>query len=142
MELVHVFVLPDGLAPGFGKGHRLVMNKVVEHHDGEAAAFHLLGIDVDDVLIELEALVADLHDTGAGGYMVAGLDLRDELRFNLHHDNRHAFPIDILADRGKVVRLGCVVELEIDRVVHVPELIYVVETNLYGQYVLRAALSL
>ena len=67
--------------------------------------------------------------------MLASLDLREELCLYLHHDDGNCFPIDIGADGCKIVGLGCVVELEIDGVVDVPELIHVVETNLDGQHV-------
>ena len=54
------------MAPGGGEGHGLVADQVVEHHYGEAAALHFPGVGVDDVLIQLETLVANLRDARSG----------------------------------------------------------------------------
>ena len=73
--LLQAIVLANGLAPIVWEGHGLVVDQVVEHHDGEAAAFHFLRIHVDDVLFQLETLVPNLRDSGSGGNVFASLDL-------------------------------------------------------------------
>ena len=108
------------------------MFQVVKYHYGEAAAFNLLRIGVDDILLQMEALVADLHYACASGNMAVALDLGNKLSLYLHHYDSQPFPVNALADGRDIVRLRRVVELEIDGVIHMPELVNVVEAYLKG----------
>ena len=73
--------------------------------------------------------------------MVAGLNLRNEFSINLCHNDGHLLPIHILADGSKIVGLRRIVELKIDCVVHVAELIDVVESDLNRQDMPEAIVS-
>ena len=53
-----------------------------------------------------------------------------KLGLNLHHNDSHLFPVNVRADTGKVVCLCCVIELEVDRIIHMAELVDIIETYL------------
>lgn len=119
----------------------MVIDQVEEHHDGETTTLHLLCIGVDDVLLQMETLVSDFYHSRTGSNMVAPLNLGNELGIDLYHNDCHLLPIHILADGSKVVGLCCIVELEIDGIVHVSELIHVVESDLNRQDMPEAIVS-
>ena len=87
-------------------------------------------IDINDILLQMEALVADLDHACTTSNMAVALDLSNKLSLNLHHYDSQLFPVDALADGSNIVRLRRVVELEINRIVHVAKLVNVVETYL------------
>ena len=76
----------------------------------------------------METFVANLDDTGTACYMVVALNLRYKLCLYLYHYDGQSLPIDTLADGSDIVCLCRIVELKIDRIVHMPELVNVVET--------------
>ena len=112
----------------------MVIHQIVEHQHGETAAFYLLGIGIDDVLFHMETLITDFSDTRARGYMVVPLNLGEKLGLYLSHHDGHPFPIEALADHRNVVRFRRIVELEMDGIVHVAELVHVVEADLNWHY--------
>ena len=77
----------------------------------------------------METFVANLDDTGTACYMVVALNLRYKLCLYLYHYDGQSLPIDTLADGSDIVCLCRIVELKIDRIVHMPELVNVVETE-------------
>ena len=90
---------------------------------------HFLRVSVDDILLQMETFVANLDDTGTACYMVVALNLRYKLCLYLYHYDGQSLPIDTLADGSDIVCLCRIVELKIDRIVHMPELVNVVETK-------------
>lgn len=110
--------------------NRLALVQVVEHHNRQAAAFHLLCVGVDDILLQMETRAPDVRNARAGGDMAASLHLREEIGLDVHHDNGLVLPIHIGADGRKILRFRRVVKLEKHAVVHVSERVHVVPTNL------------
>ena len=87
-------------------------------------------IDINDILLQMEALVADLDHACTTSNMAVALNLSNKLCLDLYHYDSQLFPVDTLADSSNIVRLRRVVELKINRIVHVTELVNVVETYL------------
>ena len=92
-------------------------------------------VAVDNILLQMKTLVANLDDTGAACNMVVALDLSHKLSLNLYHHDGQSLPVNAFADGGNIVSLCSIVELKIYRVVHMPELVNVVETYLERQHV-------
>ena len=85
----------------------------------------------------MKTLVSDLAHARADGDVRLSGDLSHEVRFDVYHDDGLLFPIHVGAYLKYIIRLGSVVKLEIYRVVDVPELIHVVESDLHGHDVLK-----
>ena len=117
------------------------MLQVIQHQYRQAAALHLLRIGVDDFLFQMEALVAKLDGTGADGNTVRAFYLGKKLHLYLHHEDSILIPVKAFADGGNIVSLTRVVELEIYGIVHVPELVNVVETYLQRHHIVKLVTS-
>ncbi len=76
----------------------------------------------------MKALVANLDDTGTACNMVVTLNLSQELSLNLYHYDGQSLPINPFADSGYIVSLCRIIELKINRIVHMPELVKPSET--------------
>ncbi len=120
-----------------GQWNRLALVQVVEHHNRQATAFHLLRVGVDDILLQVETRAPNVRDARASGDMAASLHLREEIGLDVHHDNGLVLPIHIGADGRKILRFRRVVKLEKHAVVHVSERVHVVPTNLQRQRVME-----
>lgn len=113
-----------------GQRNRLALVQVVEHHNRQATAFHLLRVGVDDILLQVETRAPDVRDTCASGNVAASFHFREKIGLDVHHDDGLVLPIHIGADSRKILRFRRVVKLEKHAVVHVSERIHVVPTNL------------
>ena len=89
----------------------------------------------------MKALVAELGGTGADGNPVRAFYLGKELNFYLHYENSIPIPVKASANSGNIIRLTRVVELKIYGVVHVPELVNVVETYLQRHHIVKLVIS-
>ena len=85
----------------------------------------------------MEALVAELGGTGADGNMVRAFYLGKELHLYLHYENCISIPVEAFAYGGYIVSLTRVVELKIYGIVHVSELVNVVESYLQGHHIVK-----
>ncbi len=131
-------VVADGLAPFVGKRNGQLLFQVIQHQYRQTAALYLLRIGVKDFLFKMEALVAELGGTGADGNPVRAFYLGKELNFYLHYENSIPIPVKAFANSGNIIRLTRVVELKIYGIVHVPELVNVVETYLQRHHIVKA----
>ena len=132
LRILKPVVVADGLAPFVGKRYGQLLLQVVQHQYRQAAALHLLRIGVKYFLFQMEALVAEFGSTGADGNTVRAFYLGKELHLYLHHEDCILIPVKTFAHGGNIVSLSRVVELNIYGVVHMPELVNVVETYLRG----------
>ena len=89
----------------------------------------------------MKALVAELGGTGADGNPVRAFYLGKELNFYLHYENSIPILVKASANSGNIIRLTRVVELKIYGVVHVPELVNVVETYLQRHHIVKLVIS-
>jgi hypothetical protein len=89
----------------------------------------------------MKTLVAELGSTGADGNPVRAFYLGKELHLNLHHEDSIAIPIETFAYSGNIVSLTGIVELKIYGIVHVPELVNVVETYLQRHHIVKLVTS-
>lgn len=113
--------------------HRLLADEVVKHHHRPTMTFHFMGVSVEHLLLKFETGATNLCHTCSPCNVVACLDLPQELSLDFHHDNSHLLPVHILAHTREVVCLRGVVELELDRIVHMTKLIDIIEANLQRQ---------
>ena len=89
----------------------------------------------------METLVAEFGSTGADGNTVSAFYLGKELHFYLHHEDSIAIPVKTFAYGGDIVSLTRVVELKIYGIVHVPELVNVVETYLQRHHIVKLVIT-
>ena len=134
-------IISDGLAPFIGKGYGLLTLQVVQYQYRHTAALYFLRIDVKDFLFQTETLVAEVYCTGADGNPVRAFYLGKELNFYLHYENSIPIPVKASANSGNIIRLTRVVELKIYGIVHVTELVDVVETYLKGHHIAKPVIS-
>ena len=113
------------------------MLQVIQHQYRQAAALHLLRICVKDFLFQMETLVAKYDGTGADSNPVRAFYLGKELYLYFHHENGIQIPVKTFAHSGDIVSLSRVVELKIYGVVHVPELVNVIETYLQWHHIMK-----
>jgi len=117
------------------------MLQVIQHQYRQTATLHLLRIGVKDFLFQMEALVAEFDGTGTDGNPVCPFYLGKELHLYLHHEDSILIPIKAFAYCGNIVSLTRIVELEIDGIVHMPELVNVVETYLQRHHMVKLITS-
>ena len=134
-------IVSDGLAPFFGKRYGLLLLQVIQHQYRLAPALYFLRINVKDFLFQTETLIAEMYCTGTYCNLVSAFDLGKKLHLNLHHEDGILIPVKAFAHGGDIVRLTRVVELKIYGVVHVPELVNVVETYLKRHHIAKLVLS-
>ena len=115
----------------------MLMFQVIEYHNGKTTAFYFLSININNILLQMETLVSDFDYSCTTGNMVVCLYLGYKLGINLHYYNSQSFPVNAFAYGSDIVRLCCVVELKINSIVHVTELINVVETYLKRQHMVK-----
>ena len=113
------------------------MFQVIEYHNGKTTAFYFLSININNILLQMETLVSDFDYSCTTGNMVVCLYLGYKLGINLHYYDSQSFPVNAFAYGSDIVRLCCVVELKINSIVHVTELINVVETYLKRQHMVK-----
>ena len=92
-------------------------------------------VAVNDILLQMKTLVANLDDTCTACNMVVALNLGNKLCLDLYHHNGQSLPVNAFADGGYIVSLCRIIELKIYRVVHVSELVNVVKTYLERHHV-------
>ena len=134
-------IISDGLAPFIGKGYGLLTLQVVQYQYRHTAALYFLRIDVKDFLFQTETLVAEVYCTGADSNSVCAFDLGKKLHLDLYYENSILIPVKAFAHGGNIVSLTRVVELKIYGIVHVTELVNVVETYLKGHHIAKPVIS-
>ena len=55
----------------------------------------------------------------------------------MDNNNGNMFPVDIRTNGSDIIRLCCVIELKINRIVHMPELVHIIETDLNGHNMIK-----
>ena len=78
---------------------------------------------------------------GADGNLVLTFYLGKKLHLDLHYENSILIPVKTFAHGGDIVSLTRVVELKIYGIVHVTELVNVVETYLKGHHIAKLVIS-
>ena len=141
MVLQNTVIVSDGLTPFIGKRYGLFLLQVIKHQYRQAPALHFLRINVKDFLFQTETLVAEVYCTGADSNSVCAFDLGKKLHLDLYYENSILIPVKAFAHGGNIVSLTRVVELKIYGVVHVSELVNVVETYLKWHHIAKLVTS-
>jgi hypothetical protein len=141
MVLQNTVIVSDGLTPFIGEWYGLFLLQVIKHQYRHAPALHFLRINVKDFLFQTETLVAEVYCTGADGNPVSTFYLGKKLHLYLHHENSVLIPVKAFAHSRDIVSLTRVVELKIYGIVHVSELVNVVETYLKRHHMVKLVFS-
>ena len=102
--------------------------KIESNHDGGANAFDFLCFRVDHPLGEMKTFSSDFRNGSLYGNVVRTVNLCKEVRFDVYNDDTVSFPIDIRTHRSKVLGFSQIIEREVNRIVHMAELIDIIKS--------------
>ena len=85
----------------------------------------------------MKTLMSQFANPCTGGNMIRRFHLRIEFRLDMNDNDSNMFPIDIRTYLSDIIGFRCIIELEINRIVDMPEFIHIIETDLKGHDVMK-----
>ena len=102
--------------------------KIESYHNGGAYALDLLCFRINHPLCEMKTFGADFSNGCLYSDMIRAINLCKKVRFYMYDDNAVFLPIDVRAYGSKVLGFSQIIEREINRIIHVAELIDIIKS--------------
>ena len=128
LSQISSFIFTDCTNPFLLQWLGFMLFKIESNHDGGADALDFLSFRINHPLGEVKTLCPDFRNGSLYGDVVRTVNLCKEVSFDVHNDNAISFPVNVRTHRSKILRFSQILEREINRIVHMAELIDIIKS--------------